>query len=91
MRLDMFLKLSRLIPRRGLAQEFCDAGLVSVNGLAAKASKDVKTGDEIELRRRDRTTKVRIAKIPASKNIAKGNAAELYEVIQETQVAEDLL
>ena len=46
MRLDLFLKVSRLVPRRSLAQEFCDAGVVSVNGASAKSSKEVKAGDE---------------------------------------------
>jgi ribosomal 50S subunit-recycling heat shock protein len=54
MRLDLYLKVSRLIPRRSLAQEFCDAGLIKINGAVAKSSKEVKTGDEIEIHRRNR-------------------------------------
>jgi len=50
MRLDLFLKSSRLIQRRTLAQEFCDAGLISVNGTAAKSSKDIQAGDEITIK-----------------------------------------
>ena len=49
MRLDLFLKASRLIARRSLAQKFCDAGLVKVNDLTAKSSREIKVGDEIEI------------------------------------------
>ena len=60
MRLDLFLKTSRLIPRRSLAQEFCDAGLIKVNGLMAKSSKEIKTGDEMEINRRNRLTILKV-------------------------------
>ncbi len=60
MRLDLFLKASRLILRRTLAQKFCDAGLVKINGLTAKSSREVKTGDEIEIKKRNRLTKVKM-------------------------------
>lgn len=91
MRLDVFLKLSRLVPRRGLAQEFCEAGLVSVNGSPAKASKDVKVADEIEVKRGDRIMKVRVAAIPETKNVAKRSAPELYTLLEELPVEIDLL
>lgn len=91
MRLDVFLKLSRLVPRRGLAQEFCEAGLVSVNGSPAKASKDVKVADEIEVKRGDRTMKVRVAAIPETKSVAKRSAPELYTLLEELPVEIDLL
>ena len=91
MRLDQFLKISRLVPRRSLAQEFCDAGLISVNGSRAKSSKEVKPGDEIEITRRLRRTKIRITGIPASKQVAKSSAAGLYELIAETELKDDLI
>ncbi len=91
MRLDLFLKTSRLIPRRSLAQEFCDAGLISVNGSTAKPSKEVKVGDEVEIKRRSRHTRIVIARIPAAKQISKSSAGELYRLIEETVVADDLL
>lgn len=81
MRLDLFLKVSRLIMRRSLAQEFCDEGQVYVNGSTAKSSKDIKSGDEIEIRRGDRVTKVRVLQIPGKKQMAKSDAADLYEII----------
>ena len=91
MRLDQFLKISRLVPRRSLAQEFCDAGLISVNGLKAKSSKEVKLGDEIEITRRLRRTKIRISGIPASKQVAKSSAAGFYELVAETELEDDLI
>ena len=86
MRLDQYLKLSRLIPRRSLAQEFCDAGLIEVNGVRAKSARDVKAGDEIEVRRRNRVTKVKVQEVPSGKQVAKSAAANLYELISETEI-----
>jgi ribosomal 50S subunit-recycling heat shock protein len=83
MRLDLFLKSSRLIQRRTLAQEFCDAGLISVNGATAKSSKDIQAGDEIVIKRRNRITTVRVNAIPQSKQIAKSQAGELFEVLKD--------
>ena len=83
MRLDLFLKSSRLIQRRTLAQEFCDAGLISVNGTAAKSSKDIQAGDEITIKRRNRVTTVRVIAVPQNKQVAKSQAAELYEVLSD--------
>lgn len=83
MRLDLFLKTSRLLQRRSLAQEFCDAGLIKVNGAAAKSSKDVAAGDEVEIKRRNRRTTIRINAVPASKQVAKAQASELYEILRD--------
>ena len=91
MRLDLFLKISRLIPRRSLAQEFCDGGLISVNGIVAKPSKEVKVGDEVEIKRRSRHTKIVVAEIPSAKQISKSSAGELYRLIEETVIADDPL
>lgn len=81
MRLDLFLKISRLIPRRTLAQEFCDKGLISVNGSAAKSSKEIKEGDEIEIRRRNNITSVKVLSVPAKKQLSKTEAQEIFEII----------
>lgn len=79
MRLDKYLKVSRLIKRRTVANEACDNGFVSVNGKVARASLEVKTGDEIAITFGERTLKVRVKEI---KDTAfKSDAAELYEVI----------
>lgn len=83
MRLDLFLKSSRLIQRRTLAQEFCDAGLISVNGAPAKSSKDIQAGDEIVIKRRNRITTVRVNGIPQNKQVAKSQAGELFEVLKD--------
>jgi ribosomal 50S subunit-recycling heat shock protein len=83
MRLDLFLKSSRLIQRRTLAQEFCDAGLISVNGATAKSSKDIQAGDEIVIKRRNRITTVRVNAIPQNKQVAKSQAGELFEVLKD--------
>jgi ribosomal 50S subunit-recycling heat shock protein len=91
MRLDLFLKVSRLIPRRSLAQEFCDAGLIKVNGLTAKSSKEVKIGDEIEIKRRNRLTKIKVLEIPAKKQVSRQYAADIYEIISEEILQDELL
>ena len=91
MRLDLFLKTSRLVPRRSVAQEFCDAGLIFVNEVAAKSSKEVKEGDVIEINRQSRTTKVRVLQVPATKQVSKNYAAGLYELVKETVLDNDPL
>jgi ribosomal 50S subunit-recycling heat shock protein len=86
MRLDLYLKVSRLMQRRTLAQEFCDAGLIEVNGLAAKSGKEIKVGDEIAINRRNRKTKVRVVAVPDKKQVSKELAGELFTVISEEPV-----
>ncbi len=90
MRLDLFLKTSRLIVRRSLAQEFCDAGLVKINGQAAKSGKEIKAGDELEINRRNRVTKLKILQIPEKKQLAKNETANLYEILSEEILEETL-
>lgn len=79
MRIDKYLKVSRIIKRRTMACEACDAGRVSVNGKMAKPSTDVKVGDELEIRFGSGTTKVRI--ISVNEKARKEEAAGLYELI----------
>lgn len=74
--------------RRSLAQEFCDAGLITVNGAKAKSSKEIKLNDEIEIKRRNKITKVKVLQIPEKKQISKENAANLYEILSE-EILED--
>ncbi len=90
MRLDIFLKLSRLIGRRSLAQEFCDAGRIKVNEAVAKSSKEVKTGDLIEISRRNRILTVRVTSVPDKKQVAKADAGDLFEVVSEVTVADEI-
>jgi len=91
MRLDLFLKASRLIARRTLAQKFCDAGLVKINDSAAKSSREVKTGDEIAVKRGNRLTKIKVLQVPDKKQTSKQDAANLYEIVSEQTLADELL
>lgn len=91
MRLDLFLKTSRLILRRSLAQEFCDAGLIKVNGQTAKSSKEIKANDEIEIKKRDRLTRLKVLQIPDKKQVAKTDASNLYEILSEETINNDKL
>ena len=79
MRLDKFLKISRLIKRRNVANEACDGGLISVNGKVAKASYDVKVGDIIELRLGQRGIKVQVVEI--NEHAQKNDAANMYREV----------
>ena len=79
MRLDKFLKVSRLIKRRTVANEACDAGRVMVNGKPAKASTNVKVGDEIEILFGQKSVKVRVTDIQDTTK--KEQAKDLFEYI----------
>ena len=79
MRLDKYLKVSRLIKRRTVANEACDAGRVSVNGKPARASYDVRVGDEICIALGVRTLTVRVLQV--AEHTKKDDATELYEII----------
>lgn len=79
MRLDKFLKVSRLIKRRTVANEACDAGRVSVNGKPAKASVNVKVGDIIEIGFGTKTVKVRVLDIQDTTK--KDEAKDLFEYV----------
>ena len=79
MRLDKYLKITRLIKRRTVANEACDAGKIEVNGKAARASYDVKIGDIIAINMGQRPIKVEVLNV--SEYATKENAAENYRVI----------
>ncbi|MEW6212061.1 MAG: RNA-binding S4 domain-containing protein [Acidobacteriota bacterium] len=81
MRLDLFLKVSRLIPRRPLAQDMCEAGAVEVNGARAKSARPVRAGDVISIRQRGRITQVRVLEVPA-RQLSKAQAASVYEILR---------
>ncbi len=76
MRLDKYLKVSRLIKRRTVANEAADGGRVTVNGAPAKPSRDVKPGDVIEIRFGPRTVKVEVLSV--SENASKADAPAMY-------------
>ena len=77
MRLDKFLKVSRIIKRRTLANEACDAGRVSINGKAAKAGTAVKEGDIIEIQFGTNTAKFQVLNI--SETVKKDDAQSMYK------------
>ncbi len=79
MRLDKYLKVSRLIKRRTVANEACDAEKVTVNGKVARASYDVKVNDIIEINIGKSPLKVKVLKVVEV--IGKDGASELYEVV----------
>ncbi len=79
MRLDKFLKVSRLIKRRTVANEACDAGRVLVNGRPAKASLSVKTGDILEIQFGERAVKVEV--LDVAETVRKDDAKELYRYL----------
>jgi len=81
MRLDLFLKVSRLIPRRSLAQEVCEHGGITVNGVTAKSSRLVRPGDLIQWRQHHKVTEVKVAQIPRVRP-GKATAAGLYEPVR---------
>ncbi len=80
MRLDKFLKVSRIIKRRTVANEACDAEHVTVNGRRAKASYEVKENDIVEIVFGQRTLKFRVACV--REFVKKDDASEMYEIIE---------
>ncbi|MGN0492840.1 MAG: RNA-binding S4 domain-containing protein, partial [Acutalibacteraceae bacterium] len=78
MRLDKYLKVSRIIKRRTVANEACDAGRVVVNGKAARASYDVKVGDVIEISFGSRNFKAEVTSV--AETVKKDDAAGLYKI-----------
>ena len=79
MRIDKYLKVSRLIKRRTVANDAGDGGRISVIGKVVKASYDVKVGDEMEIQFGSRTLKIRVTDV--REQVGKSDAATLYEVI----------
>lgn len=79
MRLDKYLKVSRLIKRRTVANEACDNGRVSVNGKVAKASQEIKAGDKIEITLGARTVAVEVFQVADA--VRKDDAAAMYREI----------
>ncbi len=81
MRLDKYLKISRLIKRRTVANEACDAGKILVNDKVARASYDVKADDVIEIQMGQKALKVRVEQV--AEVVRKEDAAGLYAVVSE--------
>lgn len=81
MRLDKYLKISRLIKRRTVANEACDAGRVMLNGKVARASASVKEGDVLEITLGERVLKAKVLSV--TEYAKKDKAAALYQIIEE--------
>jgi ribosomal 50S subunit-recycling heat shock protein len=87
MRLDKYLKVSRLIKRRTLAKEIADQGRILVNGTQAKASSNVKVGDELSVRFGQKVMRVKIERLLDTTK--KEEASSLYSVISEERIKEE--
>ncbi|MDE7168021.1 MAG: RNA-binding S4 domain-containing protein [Clostridia bacterium] len=83
MRIDKFLKVSRILKRRTLAQQACDKGKVIVNGKEVKPAKQIKIGDEVELQFTGGAVKFRILNI--KETVKKDEASTLYEILSEDE------
>jgi ribosomal 50S subunit-recycling heat shock protein len=86
MRLDLFLKLSRLSPRRTVAQKLCDAGFVLLNQRVAKSAHEVHAGDEITIRTPSSETVARVTSVPASRNVSRRDAKSLVEIVSNKEL-----
>jgi ribosome-associated heat shock protein Hsp15 len=89
MRLDLFLKASRLCPRRAIAQKLCDAGVVMVGDKVVKPAHAVKPGDLITISRRDRVTTVRVITVPEGRQTSRKEASSLFEVLRDEVLEND--
>ena len=79
MRIDKFLKISRLIKRRSVANEACDTGRISVNSKVVKASYDVKPGDIIEIKMGEKIIRVEVVEI--LEHVLKNDASSMYRIL----------
>lgn len=87
MRLDKFLKVSRLIKRRTLAKEVCDQGRIQINGRPSKASSEVKAGDLLTIAFGTKVVEVKVNAV--AEHASKDRAADLYTVVSETRINGD--
>ncbi|MFA9413677.1 MULTISPECIES: RNA-binding S4 domain-containing protein [unclassified Streptococcus] len=84
MRLDKYLKVSRIIKRRTVAKEVADKGRIKVNGILAKSSTDLKINDEVEIRFGNKLLTVRVLEMLDSTK--KEDASKMYDIISETRI-----
>lgn len=82
MRVDYFLKISRLVKRRPLAKEMCDKHLIQLNEQMTKAGKEVEKGDTLTIRFRHRTLKIQVEDVPEHA-VSKDDASSLYTVLED--------
>ncbi len=84
MRLDKYLKVSRVIKRRTVAKEICEAGRIQVNGHRAKAGHEIKIGDILDIAMGSLRLKIRVAEI--KETVRANDASSLYEVLEEKRI-----
>lgn len=87
MRLDKYLKVSRIIKRRTIAKEVADKGRIKINGVLAKSSTDVKVDDQIEIRFGNKLLTVKVLEMKDSTK--KEDALKMYDIISETRIESD--
>ena len=83
MRLDKFLKVARIIKRRTVANEACDAGRIKVNDKVAKASAEVKQGDTIEIQFGTKSKEVKVEVLNVENTVRKEEAAQMYRILSQ--------
>ena len=83
MRLDFYLKVTRLVPRRSGAGDLCRDGMVEVNGRPGKAGRQVRPGDRIKVRFLSRVLAVEVLGLPSKKSVSKVEAREFYNLLEE--------
>lgn len=88
MRVDKYLKVSRLIKRRTVAKEACDLGRIQVNGRIAKAGHELKLGDRLKIQLGSRTVEVEI--LDLKETVFKQEASALYRVIEDVGICEEI-
>jgi ribosomal 50S subunit-recycling heat shock protein len=88
MRLDKFLKVSRLIKRRTVAKEISDQGRILINGVAGKASSTVQPGDELQIRFGQKIVTVQVEQL--KETTKKEDAASMYTILNETRTQEEV-
>jgi ribosomal 50S subunit-recycling heat shock protein len=82
MRLDQFLKVSRIVPRRPLAKRLCDEGRIRINGRPAKAAGEIHSGDILEVDLADSFRRFRVEDVPDQKSVPKEHARLLAELLE---------
>jgi ribosomal 50S subunit-recycling heat shock protein len=82
MRLDLFLKKTRLVRQRAAAKQLCDAGAVTINGRRAKPGQEVRADDRIQLALPQRSLEVRVRAVPLG-NVARGAAKDFVEILED--------
>ena len=87
MRLDKFLKISRIIKRRSVAKEVADKGRIQINGKLAKSSSDVKVGDTMRIQFGNKVLEVKANELHESTK--KEDAAKMYEIVSEERISEN--